>query len=113
MRPSCSQFKACNESDLKRQRAIAALLADRAGGVFQLSGPRDVTYGEAARFLAGQLGADPALVKETSALATGQPLGSTPRHTTLDSTLLRERYGVSVPDVWDVIGTTLRTVIRR
>src|SRR5882724_3618826 len=47
--------------------AIAALLLDGARGVFQLSGPRDVTYSEAGRLLAERLGADPALVMESSA----------------------------------------------
>lgn len=83
--------------------AISALLEDRAGGIFQLTGPRDVTYAEVGRFLAAQLGADPALVEETSARSGGLPEGATPAHTTLDSSLLRTRYGFEIPDVWQVV----------
>jgi dTDP-4-dehydrorhamnose reductase len=83
--------------------AIAALLQDRARGIFQLTGPRDVSYAEIGRFLVGHLDADPRLVNETSALAAGLPEGATPRHTTLDSSLLRVHYGLEAPDVWDVV----------
>lgn len=83
--------------------AIAALLGDRVPGMFQLTGPRDVSYLQLGRHLAEWLGADPSLVEPTSALASGQPKGSTPRHTTLDSQRLREHYGVVVPDVWEVM----------
>ena len=42
--------------------AIAALLQDRATGIFQLTGPRDVTYADIGHFLADRLNADPAQV---------------------------------------------------
>ena len=87
--------------------AIAALLKHRASGIFQLTGPRDVTYADVGRFLADRLGVDAALVKETSARAAGLPEGATPRNTTLDSTLLREQYGLEAPDAWDVVGQAL------
>jgi dTDP-4-dehydrorhamnose reductase len=83
--------------------AISALLEDRASGVFQLTGPRDVSYAEVGRYLAGVLGVDPALVEESSARAGGLPEGATPANTTLDSSLLRARYGLDVPDVWQVV----------
>ena len=41
--------------------AIAALLQDRARGIFQLTGPRDVTYADIGRFLAAYLDVDPKL----------------------------------------------------
>jgi dTDP-4-dehydrorhamnose reductase len=84
--------------------AIGALLQDRARGIFQLTGPRDVTYAEIGRFLAAHLGATPELVHETSARDAGLPEGATPNNTTLDSTGLRVHYGLEVPDVWDVVG---------
>jgi len=83
--------------------AIAALLQDRARGIFQLTGPRDVTYADIGRFLAGYLGAAPQLVNETSARTAGLPEGTTPKHTTLDSSLLLVHYGLDAPDVWDVV----------
>jgi dTDP-4-dehydrorhamnose reductase len=83
--------------------AIAALLRDRARGIFQLTGPRDVSYADIGGFLAAYLGADPNLVNQTSAREAGLPEGATPQHTTLDSGLLRVHYGLEVPDVWDVV----------
>lgn len=82
--------------------AISTLMADRATGVFQLTGPRDVTYADAARYLAAQLGLDLSMVREGSMREAGLPSGTAPPHTTLDSTLLRERYGIDVPDFWRV-----------
>src|SRR5580704_6390299 len=83
--------------------AIATLLQDRARGIFQLTGPRDVTYADIGGFLAAYLDADPKLVAQTSARAAGLPEGATPPHTTLDSSLLRVHYGLEVPDVWQVV----------
>jgi dTDP-4-dehydrorhamnose reductase len=83
--------------------AIAALLQDRARGIFQLTGPRDVTYADIGRFLAAHLDVDAKLVTQGSAREAGLPEGATPPNTTLDSSLLRMLYGLDVPDVWDVV----------
>lgn len=83
--------------------AISALLQDRATGIFQLTGPRDVAYAEIGRFLAAHLGAEPSLVTETSVRQAGLPEGAAPLNTTLDSSLLCVRYGFDVPDVWQVV----------
>jgi len=91
--------------------AIRDLMKDRAGGTFQLTGPRDVAYAEVARFLAAQLGAPNSLVKETSARSAGLPEGATPLHTTLNSSLIRERYSLEAPDVWEVVQTVLGTTL--
>ena len=65
--------------------AIGALLEDRANGIFQLTGPRDVAYAEVGRFLAAYLGASSSLIMQTSAREAGLPDGATPLNTTLDS----------------------------
>jgi dTDP-4-dehydrorhamnose reductase len=83
--------------------AIGALLQDRARGIFQLTGPRDVTYADIGRFLAGYLGAELKLVNETSGREGGLPEGATPLNTTLDATKMRVHYGLEVPDVWEVV----------
>jgi dTDP-4-dehydrorhamnose reductase len=88
-------------------RAVDALMSARARGIFQLSGPRDVTYMEVARFLAARLGADPALVVPASRTEGGAPAGSGPPHTTLDGGALAARYGIVVRDVWDVLESVL------
>jgi dTDP-4-dehydrorhamnose reductase len=84
--------------------AIAALMRGGARGIFQLSGPTDVTYADAARRLAARVGADPGLVDPVSAAAE-LPAGAVPRHTTLDGAALRDAYGIVAPDVWQTIDT--------
>ena len=83
--------------------AVAALLRSRARGIFQLSGPRDISYSAAAHFLAEKRGADRKLIQDISARDGGQPPGAAVPYTSLDSTLLRERYGITVPDAWEVL----------
>ncbi len=87
--------------------AIDALSHDRACGVFQLSGPRDISYVDAARHAAGRLGADESLIACVTAASVSLPLGSAPLHTTLDSKALLERYGIMVPDALDVLDQIL------
>ncbi len=88
-------------------RAIAALLQDRASGLFQLTGPRDVSYADMAFALAARMGLDRRLVEPTSAAAANLPLGATPPYTTLDSTRLAERYGILAPDTSATLDITL------
>jgi dTDP-4-dehydrorhamnose reductase len=84
--------------------SIARLMEDRLPIVAQLTGPRDVSYMDIGRFVAERIGADPGLVDPVSALENGLPRGSTPRNTTLDNSYLAGRYGLTVPDAFDVIG---------
>jgi dTDP-4-dehydrorhamnose reductase len=84
-------------------QAIARLMREGARGIYQLTGPRDVSYAELADHLAERLGADPRLVARVGAASAGMPKGATPRHTTLDSSALRDRFGLAVPDVWAVV----------
>jgi dTDP-4-dehydrorhamnose reductase len=86
---------------------VAALLAGRARGVFQLSGPRDISYSDAAHFLARRLGADESLIEDMSVRDGGQPPGAAAPFTSLDSSALRERYGMVVPDAGEVLGRML------
>ena len=87
---------------------IAQWLQAPVSDILQLSGPRDVSYAEAADYLARKLDADPALVQRASAYSADLPEGSTARNTTLDSSLIAERYGIVMPDVWDVIDQVVR-----
>lgn len=89
-------------------RAIAALLDDRAAGIFQLTGPRDISYGDAGNHVARRLGADPALVGCVPAASAGMPEGATPPHTTLDSSALAQRYGLVAPEPFDVIDDVMK-----
>jgi dTDP-4-dehydrorhamnose reductase len=89
--------------------AIAALLESRAQGVFQLTGPQDVSYADVAHRLARQLGADPALVGVVRAIEAGMPEGSAPRHTTLDSSAMRDRFGIVAPGPWCLLDAVVPT----
>ena len=89
--------------------AIERLLAEPGAGIFQLTGPRDIAYSDVALHLAQKLGADPALVEKVSAYSAGLPLGSTAPHTTLDSSALRQRFGIAVPDAIGVIDDLFET----
>jgi dTDP-4-dehydrorhamnose reductase len=81
--------------------AITALLAERCSGIWQLTGPRDISYAEVATYIARHLDADRALVRPVA--AAGMPEGSTPRNTTLDSSALRARFGIATPAPWPTI----------
>ncbi len=86
---------------------ISGLMRDRARGIFQLTGPRDLSYFEIGRYVAKTLGADPALVIEDNAADAGLPAGSARAHTTLDSLRLRDTYGISVPDILNIIDSII------
>jgi dTDP-4-dehydrorhamnose reductase len=88
-------------------QTIEALMADRATDIFQLSGPRDVTYEGTGHFLAERLGADVSLVTRTSVATAGLPAGIAPAHTTLESSALQRRYGIVALDAWAVIDEIL------
>jgi dTDP-4-dehydrorhamnose reductase len=89
--------------------AIAALLADRATGIWQLTGSQDVSYAEIGGHIAQQIGADPALVQPIAAASAGMPEGSTPRHTTLDSGALQRLFAIAAPEPWPTIEAVLAT----
>jgi dTDP-4-dehydrorhamnose reductase len=83
--------------------AITALLTERRAGIWQLSGPEDVSYAEIASHIGRRLQADPALVQPVAAASAGMPMGSTPPHTTLDSRLLRSAFGIASPEPWATV----------
>ena len=89
--------------------AIEQLLATPKPGIVQLTGPRDIAYSEVALHLAEKLGTDPGLVERVSAYSAGLPPGSTARHTTLDSSALHKRFGITVPDAAAVIDELYET----
>ena len=92
--------------------ANIALMSDKARGIFQLTGPRDASYADIARYLATRIGANPVLVEPVSAAAEAMPAGATPLHTTLDSTALRNAYGLVVPDVWETLESFVTVAAR-
>jgi len=87
---------------------IQRLVARGEPGVFQLSGPRDITYVDAGRHIATRIGAAPSLVRATPAAALDLPAGAAPRHTTLNSSTLTARFGITVADPLAVIDDVIR-----
>jgi dTDP-4-dehydrorhamnose reductase len=55
---------------------IAALLSERAAGIWQLSGPRDISYAEIAAHIARRVGADLELLRPVAAASAGMPLAA-------------------------------------
>jgi dTDP-4-dehydrorhamnose reductase len=87
--------------------AIAALLSERGPGIWQLSGPNDISYAQIAAHIARCVAAPRHLVEPVAASSADMPVGTTPRHTTLDSSDLRNRFGIAVPEPWSVIDNVL------
>ena len=88
-------------------QAISNLMSENARGIFQLTGPFDICYLQAGLYLAQQLRVNRSLVEPVSARSFGLPLGSTPRHTTLDPEPLRSRYSLAAADPWAVIDSIM------
>jgi dTDP-4-dehydrorhamnose reductase len=83
--------------------ALAMLIGRQQGGVFHLSGERDVSYADVGRLLAKRLGVSAELVLPISGRASGRVAAGTPRHTTLDMTRLCNEYGMQPPGVtWTI-----------
>ena len=93
--------------------AIAALMKDAARGIFQLTGPRDLSYFEIGRHIADRLGANRALVRQGSTADAGLPAGFARPHTTLNSSRLRDVYGLAASDVLDIVDSAANTSLQR
>ena len=93
--------------------AIAMLMKDGARGIFQLTGPRDLSYLEIGRHIAAELGVARSLVGEGTTVEAGLPAGSGRMHTTLDSSRLRDEYGVAPPDVLAVVNSVVASKRRK
>ncbi len=81
----------------------------RLSGVTQVSADRDVSYAEAAFHVARVLGVSSRLVQPVTVESSGIALEANPRHTTLDTTRLREEVGMVPPDAWAVLEAAVKT----
>ncbi|MFH1148463.1 MAG: sugar nucleotide-binding protein [Pseudomonadota bacterium] len=77
----------------------------RLSGIVQISGERDITYEEAARYIAWRLGVDANLVQPVSSKERGLPREAVPSSTTLDMTRLQKELGIEIPGVWQTLDT--------
>lgn len=82
---------------------LSLAASSQEGGVFQISGARDVSYADVAGLIAEKLGADPGLVRATRAVDAGIPVSDILPHTTLDVSRLAALGGWRAPDPRDVL----------
>lgn len=85
------------------EQVLAKIASARCGGIFHLSGSRDVSYSELAIYVARRMGVSESLacpMKSSEALGQGCHV---PLHSTLNCSRLVERFGISPPDPYDVI----------
>ncbi len=78
--------------------ALAAIVDSGAGGIFQVSATRDITYLEAAQHLARRLSAPAELVHSKMAAAQSIPAEERPDFTSMDASRLAELTGLPVLD---------------
>jgi dTDP-4-dehydrorhamnose reductase len=79
----------------------------RLPGIVQISGEKDITYADAAYYVADKIGARKHLVQPVNSLEAGIPAESAPSHTTLDTSRLRAELGLDPPDVWTTIDSMI------
>ncbi len=77
-------------------------------GITQVSGERDVTYEEIARFIARHMCADYNLVQPVKAQKGGLQHEDIPSHTTLDVTRLQMALGLHPRPVWSTIDSAVK-----
>jgi len=75
----------------------------RLPGIFQVSGSEDITYEEAARYIARRMSRNQDLVEPIRSSEAGLPFVSAPAHTTLDITRLHADLGLETPCVWSTL----------
>jgi dTDP-4-dehydrorhamnose reductase len=83
--------------------AVTASLSCERGGVVQVSATHDITYADVARRLARAFGRPESLVVPVWAATKTEAIEYVPQHTTLDTTMLRERLGLEAPDPWAAV----------
>jgi dTDP-4-dehydrorhamnose reductase len=76
-------------------------------GIVQVSGNTDITYEQAARYVAGRIGAKEDLVQPVESGNSGTNLEFVPSHTTLDTSRLSGVLGLATPDVWPALDFVL------
>jgi len=84
--------------------SLLRLIVDRgAGGVYHVSGERDISYAQMGFWAAELLGADRKLVRPVSAAETGRVQEAPPRHTTLAVDRLVLEFGIQPPPTsWSI-----------
>lgn len=87
--------------------ALEQIIKERVAGIIQISGEKDITYAQAAYYLAQRAGASEELVQPISVKDAGIPAEAAPVFTTLDTRRLREELGLAPPCVWTTIDSAV------
>jgi dTDP-4-dehydrorhamnose reductase len=93
--------------------ALVAISQDSGGGMFQMSGARDISYFDAARRLVSLTNADPKLVVSIKAADSGVPANEIIRNSTLDSSRIAALTGWTPRDPLSVIDDVFHERIGR
>jgi dTDP-4-dehydrorhamnose reductase len=86
---------------------LSKMAATRKPGIFQASGQTDITYEQAARYIAKRMGASQKLIQPVKAALTRKDFESIPAHTTLDSSELSDAFGETPPEPWKVLDSLI------
>jgi dTDP-4-dehydrorhamnose reductase len=83
--------------------ALCRMLQNCSQGVIQISASRDVSYEQAARYIAARMHADESLIQPVRAAQASLALEHVPQHTTLDTTRLIQELGLQPPDQFTTV----------
>lgn len=83
--------------------AIHAVSTARGAGIFQVSGPYDISYLDAARHIAGRVGADDTLIDAKKAGDAGILPEENPPHTSLDTRIISDMFGLRPAAPYDLL----------
>jgi len=84
-------------------QALTVIAAARTEGIVQVSAEKDITYADAARFIADCLLAPTELVQPITAAASAVAIEHIPVHTTLDTIRLESELGLTPPPPWTAV----------
>jgi len=88
------------------RHVVSGLLAvtnDNRGGIYQVSGARDISYAQIANRIAEKVGADPMLVQAASAVEAGIPTSDALPYTSLDVSRMATLCDWRAPDCDEVL----------
>jgi len=80
--------------------SLIQIAASETYGMFQVTGDRDISYADAAIFIADKLGVDKELVQPRISKEMGIDLMSNPSHATLNANRIQKELGIEPANVW-------------
>ena len=89
--------------------SILRLIGDQQfGGIWQISGERDITYSEAADLIVGALGVNANLIRPFTTVEAGLNLEINPANTTMNTKRLRQELGLVPPPTYCTVKHALK-----